>query len=721
MATIPDFDTLASIGQGDATGAAPRPGRLPSTMLAPRSIAVIGASDDRGKVGGRPIHYMSRFGFRGSIYPVNPRRQEVQGLRCYSGIADLPETPDMAVIAVAASAALAALRECGERGIGTAVVMSSGFGEIGAGGKQLQEQLVGVARQHGMRMLGPNAQGMANFRSGAVANFSTMFMEVPPEDGPVAILSQSGAASVMPYALLRERRIGVRYVVASGNDADVTIADLLSSVTEDDGIRIVLLYLEALGDVQALAAAAERARARGIVLVAIKAGSSGKGAAAAASHTGALATEDAVVSAFFRRHGIWRARTIQELAATVPLYLSRRSPGDGRLLVVSHSGAVGVMCADAAERLSLPVPDLAPATRERLLAIVPSFGSVQNPVDLTAGLMTDNSLFARALGALAADPGVDVVQVGMPVAGEGYDLDGFAEAAAAVGVAEGKLVVVSGPQRAVLDVFARRSLPTFQDDAAALAAVRQLVDHRRLLSKLPTAPGPAKAVRLPMPGAAATLSEADSLAVLASVGVPVVSHHVCGSLDEARRAFDGLAGRCVVKACSADAPHKSELGLVWLNVTTRQALDDAYSTCVARMAASGIAGTVIVARMEAGLRELAVGARRDPVFGPVVLLGDGGKYVEVLKDYALLLPPFAIQDAVDALRTLRIWPILQGARGEPAADLDGVSAIAVAVGELMRAAPDIESIDLNPVMVQPQGGGAIVVDALVTRMPGAVQ
>ena len=668
---------------------------------------------------------MSRFGFRGSIYPINPRRQEVQGLRCYSGIADLPEAPDMAVVAVAASAALAAVRECGEHGIGTIVVMSSGFGEIGAGGKQLQEQLVGIARQHGMRMLGPNAQGMANFQSGAVANFSTMFMEVPPQDGPVAIVSQSGAASVMPYALLRERRIGVRYVVASGNDADVTIADLLSSVTEDDGIRVVLLYLEALGDVQAGWAAAAgsggRARARGIVIVAIKAGSSRKGAAAAASHTGALATEDAVVSAFFRRHGVWRARTIQELVAAVPLYLSRRSPGDGRLLVVSHSGAVGVLCADAAERLGLPVPDLAPATRERLLAIVPSFGSVQNPVDLTAGLMTDNSLFARALGALAADPGVDVVQVGMPVAGEGYDVDGFAKAADAVGAAEGKLVVVSGPQRAVLDVFARRNLPTFQDDAAALAAVRQLVEHRRLLSKLPTAPSPARARRLPMPGAAATLSEADSLAVLASVGVPVVPHHVCANLDEARQAFDGLAGRCVVKACSADAPHKSELGLVWLNVTTRQALDDAYFACIARMAASGISGTVIVARMETGLRELAVGARRDPVFGPVVLLGDGGKYVEVLKDYALLLPPFGLQDAVDALRTLRIWPILQGARGEPAADLDSVSVIAVAVGELMRAAAEIESIDLNPVMVQPQGRGAIVVDALVTRMPGTVR
>ncbi|MBI2313670.1 MAG: acetate--CoA ligase family protein [Betaproteobacteria bacterium] len=686
--------------------------------LNPASVAIIGATDNRNKVGGRPIYYMKRFGYRGIIYPINPGRAQVQGVRCYPDLAALPEVPDLAVVAVSADRAMHAVRDCAERGVKVAVVMSSGFGETGKAGRKIERELVQNAARRGMRLIGPNAQGIANFSSGAVANFSTMFMEVAPEDGPIAIISQSGAASVMPYALLRERGLGVRYLMATGNDADVTVADLVDAVIEDPEIRLVLLYLESIKEAEALAAAAEKARARGVAIVAMKSGTSAKGISAASSHTGALATEDGVVSAFFRRHGIWRVRDVNEMVSAAPLYLSGRSPGQGRMLVMSHSGAVGVMCADTAERLGISVPDLSTETSRRLQEIVPSFGAIHNPVDLTAGLLSDGSMFGKALNVLLEDANVDVVHIGIPVAGEGYDVEGFAQSAAEISARAGKPVVISGPQTAVLKIFAGKGLPTYQNDTEALRSLKQYVDHRGLLSRRPAMQNAAPGVALDA-GTAPLLSEADSLKLLAGAGISVVAHRVCNSLEEARRALKALGGRCVLKACSAEVPHKSEHGLVWLGINSDAEIEAAYEACVRRMGELGVRGSVVVARMESGRRELVIGARRDPTFGPVVLVGDGGKYIEALKDCELLAAPFAEDEVLQALKRLRIWPILTGVRGEPAVDLNAVCGAAVALGGLISALPQIESIDMNPVMVKEAGGGAIVLDALVTLATGS--
>lgn len=690
-----------------------------SAALNPGSVAVLGATEDRNKVGGRPIYYMNRFGYRGSIFPINPSRAEVQGFTCHPDLGALDQAPDLAIVAVSADRTEGAVRACVDRGVRAAIIMSSGFGETGESGRQRESDLVRIASRSGMRLIGPNAQGIANFYAGAVANFSTIFMEVPPADGPVAIISQSGAASAMPYALLRERGIGVRYLMATGNDADVTVADFVDEVLEDPAIRVILLYLEAIRDAEVLAAAAAKARAKGVAIIALKSGTSAKGIAAASSHTGALATEDAVVTAFFRRHGIWRVRDIDELVSAVPLYLQGRAVGAGRTLVMSHSGAVGVVCADAAERLGLPMPDLSPQTCARLRDILPAFGAAQNPLDLTAGLLSDSSMFGNALAALAADDNIDVMHIGMPVAGEGYDIDGFAKAAGAVGSQVGKPVVVSGPQRNVLEVFTRWKLPTYQSDTGALRAIRQYVGHSHSLAARPAPSGRAFDSSLLGGSVGPILSEADSLRLLESTGISIVRHRLCRSLAEAVATFREFGGPCVVKASSADIPHKTELGLVWLNLRDEAAVESAYGTCLERMQALGAEGSVIVAQMRTGLREMVVGARRDPTFGPVVLVGDGGKYIEVLKDYELLVPPFALEEARAALERLRIWPILQGARGEPAADVEAICRATVALGDLIVALPRIESIDVNPVLVNPVGEGAVALDALISLHPGA--
>src|SRR3954464_14140084 len=302
------------------------------SALNPASVAIVGASDNPHKVGGRPILYLQRYGYRGAIYPINPARSTVQGLRAYPSIRETPSAPELAIVAIAGDEAVQAVEACAARGVKVAVVMTSGFGETGADGLTKQKQMVDAARRAGMRLIGPNCQGLANFATGMVANFSTIFNELEAKDGPVAIVSQSGANSQAIYTLLREKGLQARHVHATGNEADVTVADLAAAVVDDPGVHLVLLYMEAIKDPAMLAAAAASARGRDVPIVALKAARTASGQKAASSHTGALASEDRVVDAFLEHHGIRRARDPQELVAAAELYVSGRRPRGRRLV-----------------------------------------------------------------------------------------------------------------------------------------------------------------------------------------------------------------------------------------------------------------------------------------------------------------------------------------------------------------------------------------------------
>lgn len=694
-----------------------------AAMFSPRSVAVVGATEDRNRVGGRPLHYLRSFGFQGAVYPINPKRDTIQGYRAYASLEDLPEAPDVAVIAVGGDHVQGVLRQCAARGVHSAVVMSSGFGETGPEGVKRQADLVTEARALGVRLVGPNAQGVANFRSGAVLNFSTMFMEVPPQDGPVAVISQSGAASVMPYALLRERGIGVRYVVASGNDADASVSELALAAAADPDIRVLLLYIESLADPAVLAEVARVARARGAAVVALKSGRSAHGAKAAASHTGAMVNDDALVDAFFAAHGIWRADDVHGLVNAVELYLACGLRSARRLVVMSHSGAVGVVCADTAERLGVPMAELDRSTVQALARIMPGFATAQNPIDLTASLLADGTMFGRTLDALAADPQGDMFLIGVPVAGEGYDVPGMAADTARFLRGTGKPVVVSAPQASVRDAFRAAGVPVFGHETDALAALHQVGRHAALVQSVAGRDGDvsdesARPERRGGRGPTTTLSEADSLALLQSAGVPVVPHRLCRTASEAAQAWRELGPDVVVKACSAAIPHKSEHGLVFLNQRSEQDVRQAYEECVARVRALGqpLDG-VLVAQRVRGQREFALGVKQDPLFGTAVMVSDGGKYVEALKDFVVLLHPFTEQDVLDQLARLRIAPILAGVRGEPPVDLRVVARAAVALGRFAAERADrIASIDLNPLIAGAAGSGGWAVDAVIEEM-----
>jgi acyl-CoA synthetase (NDP forming) len=686
------------------------------TVLDPKSVAVIGASENPNKIGGRPLAYLSRFGFKGKVYPINPKRNEAQGLKAYPNLAALPEAPEVAVIVVPGELAVEAVEECARSGVQVAIVMASGFGETtDPVARANQQRIVELAHASGMRVIGPNSQGLANFSSGAVLSFSTMFLEAEPQDGPVAIVSQSGGMSVVPYGLLRSRGIGVRHVHATGNDADVTAAELAAVVAEESDLRLLLLYLESVRDAAPLARMADIAHRRGLPIVALKAGRTPAGQEAARSHTGALANEDRVVDAFFAQHGIWRARDMGELVHATELYLKGWQPQGRRLVAVSNSGAVCVMTADAASATGMPMAQLSQETRSAVAAILPSFATTTNPIDITAALLTNSRLFSDILPLLARDPAADAFLIGIPVAGQGYDVDGFARDSAAVAVQTGKPLVVSAPQPSIAAKFRDAGLPVFATESEAVAALNQFLSHLELMRNVVSSGASTQTVSVRAEANARLLNEADSLALVKGFGVPVVEHRLCRTVGEAARAMEALGVPVAAKGCSGDVVHKSELGLVRLNLRTQQEMRAAFGDIERRLREHGARfDGVLVEKMVAARRELMIGARIDPVFGPVVVVGDGGKYVEAMPDFELLLPPFDATTVRRALSRLRIAPLLDGVRGESPMDVGAFSAAAVAVGRLIDDdAAAVTSLDINPLGVGSVGEGCRALDAVV--------
>jgi acyl-CoA synthetase (NDP forming) len=689
--------------------------RLLDAALNPASIAIIGASDNSNKVGGRPLLYLSRFGFRGRVYPVNPNRDEVQGLRSYPDVFALPEAPDLAVIAAPGAGALQAVADCAARGVRAAIVIASGFGETRDHAAIMAErEMVACAGAVGMRLIGPNSQGLANFGCGAVASFSTMFLEVTPADGPVGIISQSGMMSVAPYGLLRRKGIGVRHVHATGNDADVSLSELALAVVLDPAVRLLLLYIESIRDAPTLARAAEVARQRDLPIVAVKTGRTPRGQAAARSHTNALANEDRIVDAFFRQHGIWRARDVHELVGAAELYLKGWRPDGRRLVAVSNSGASCVMAADAAHDLNLELAVLTERTSTELASQLPTFATVTNPIDITAALLGDSSLFGSIISVVGDDQGVDLLFVGLPVAGAGYDVAAFASAADDFMVTTGIPIVVAAPQENVADHFRRRFVPTFASQTEAMAVLAQLTQHTALMRRRRTTAEPARPLML-RPDRVGFLSESESLILLRDHGMPTVPYRLCQSPQEAAAAFQEFRGRVVAKACSAQFPHKSDHGLVALDLRSEAEVVRAYTSLGQKLQAlGGTSEGVIVAPMVSGRREFVLGSKVDPVFGPVVMIGDGGRYVEAFGDIAVMLPPFSADEVREALFTLRVAPLLRGVRGEPPLDVAALCAAAIRLAEIITAGAErIASIDVNPVMVGAAGEGLVIVDALV--------
>lgn len=695
------------------------------SLLSPRSVAILGASDNPLKAGGRPLDYMRRYGYAGRIFPVNPKRAEIQGLAAWPELAALPEAPDVVVISLAGAEVEQAIDQCIAVGARGAVIYSSGFAELGADGAAQQRRLVERARAGGLRLFGPNTQGVANFAGGAVLHFSTMINEEAGQDGPVAIVSQSGAGSSIVYGGLRRKGIGVRYMVATGNEADVTAAEVLRAVAEDEAVRVLLLYVESLRDPAVLAEAARIAHRRDVPILAVKAGRTRAGQATASSHTGALAGEDALADAFLRQHGILRLNDFRELSEYAQIFAGGQRPRGRKVVAISNSGATCVLAADAAETQGLDLCQFDDAGTAALRTVLPAYVSARNPIDMTTALLGQPQIYGHTLDAVAAQRQADMIFVGFPIGGEGYDFDDFSAQTGRFAAASGVPVAVSANQEWVARAFRAQGVPVFDSERAAMQALALLAGYGEARAAALAAPAPAGVPAAhggrdggrDGDGGGLALDEVQSLAALAAAGLPVVAHRLCRSADDVRRALAELGTPVVAKGVSPDVTHKSEHGLVRLNLASEAEALAAYDDLDRILRGMAVRhGGVLLARQQRGAFELAIGAHIDAAYGPVVMVGQGGVLVEALEDVQFLVAPFSAEQARAAIGRLRIAPAFAALRGMEAVDTDRLAMLLVRLGDWMaQAGGQVRSVDANPVIVPRGAADPVLVDAVVIR------
>ncbi|GAA5167970.1 MULTISPECIES: acetate--CoA ligase family protein [Amycolatopsis] len=698
-------------------------------LFRPASVVVVGASNERTKIGGRLLSHLLRYGYTGRLYVVHPSDPAVQGVAAYRSVDELPADSalDLAIVAVPAVRVPETIRSLAHRGVRVAVIVSSGFGETGDAGRALEDEVRDCARRSGMRVLGPNCQGVANTSVGLAASFSSVFgrtEEVP--DGTTAVISQSGAMAAVLTELSSGHVDGVRYWAATGNELDLTVADLVAEVATDPGVRVVQVYLENMRAADRLVQAARTAHERGAAVLVLKAGASEEGARAASSHTGALAQEDKVVDAFLSRHGLVRARDARQMSELARLFAGRKKPRGNRVGIVTNSGGLGVLLADEAAVNGLAMAEFGPDTRTRLTETLPPFAATANPIDVTAQLLSRPELLGAAIRAVEAEPGVDVVVVALGILGDYYDLDRILADVVELDRRTEKLVVVCwvAGDAAMPGRLAGAGIPTYDDTAATMRALGAFVAHARHVERErradPQTSVPTARLTGPLPRAAGgPLSEAAGKRLLRSWGLPVVDGRLAVSADEAAAAARELGFPVVLKVSAAGLAHKTELGLVDVGIGDEAELRAAAARMLAATEANvhgdgQVDGLLVEPCLDGGL-EMSVGLLRDPSVGNVVVVGAGGTAAEVLADVQLLIPPLTTELVREAIHRLRVAPLLHGFRGAPARDVDSLVRLVLDLATTPAVlAGQVASLDLNPVLVMPSGQGSVAVDVALT-------
>lgn len=702
-----------------STPASDRTSRI-RRLLRPQSIALVGASADLGKINGRPLKHLLGKGYAGRILPVNPKYEAIAGVPCVANIAALPEAADLAVVMVPAAEVIGSVRALGARGVGAAVVFSSGFGEMGPEGKVLEAQLAAAAREAGVALLGPNCLGFVNAFENVYATFS-QYADGPTGAGPIGFVTQSGAFGTAIAALVRQRGLGLGYFVNTGNQADLSFAELMGEVVEDPRIRVCAGYLEGLDDGAALVALAERCRALGKPLVLTKVGRLAAGARAAASHTGSLAVPDTVFDAVLRQHGVLRARNEEQMLDMLEALAQPRAAAGPGLGIATQSGGAGVMMADRAEELGLQVPTLTPEVQRRVAAVMPAFGAAGNPVDVTGQFVARPELLREAVLALMDDPQVHVGIVWLQLMTAHVDtLVPLFEAIHAATTKPVFVCWVAAPPEALQRLRAAGIVVYGAGERAVEGAAALVAWHatlRRQAEPLPALPPPA----WPGPPAAGVQPSVQATEWLRAAGVPMAPVALAADEDAAVAAWRAFAAPVALKIESPDLTHKTEVGGVLLRLDDEAALRQGWRRLMANVRAKAPQARIdgaIVQPMAGGQLELVVGVQRDPLFGMVVMVGFGGVWVEVLKDVSFRRAPFGPGEAGRMLAELRLAPLLDGVRGQPAVDREAIARLLSQLSCWAEAmAPWLAELDLNPIRVGPDG--PLAVDCvMVLRPPG---
>ncbi len=698
-------------------------------LLHPRSVAVVGASRSRGKIGGALTANLLRAGFNGPLYPVNPAAGEVMGLRCYPSVAAIGAPVDLALIAVPADLVHGAIEDCARAHVHGVVVITSGFAEVSPEGRAQEQRLFETVRASGMRMVGPNCLGVLN--TDPAVRLDGTFAPTAPPAGNIGMYSQSGALGIAILDYMNSRGLGISTFVSAGNRPDVSNNDLLAYWLDDARTGVVVLYLESVGNPRKFARLApEVARRRPIV--AVKSGRSAAGRRAASSHSAALANLDVAVEALFEQAGVIRTNTLMELFDVVAMLSTQPVPAGPRVGVVTNAGGPGILLADACEAQGLALPPLDETTVASLRSFLPKRASFGNPVDLTATAGPED--YARAIAAVGADPNVDsLVAVHIPVteALRSTAADGIARGAAQVPAHKPVLTVFLSSQwpPAVIHAGAHGQIPSYafpENAAMVLAAAFRYARWRErprgtALELSPFAMGAVRAVVdrvLKDAGGPIWLAPEDIATILRAAGIEVALA-ARASVADAPQVADRIGYPLVAKMIAPSVTHKSEIGGVIMGLNSPLAVAEAAVTLAerARTAGAALEGVLLQREVQGGIEAL-VGVTTDPTFGPLVVCGLGGVMVELIHDVAFRLSPVTDIDAREMMASLKTSRLLDGYRGAAPGDRTALAAVLQRVSALIEAIPELTEMDLNPVKVLPPGKGATVVDARMRLHPG---
>lgn len=717
--------------------------------FAPRGIAIIGASGDPTRIGGHPLRALRNAGYSGGIYPVNPRYPEIAGTRCYPSAKAIDGPCDLAIVAVPAAAAPAAVREAGEAGIAVAVVLTAGFREAGADGRKLEDALLVAARETGIRVIGPNCQGLLVLQPRVWAVFGSLAEETELRPGRVSGAFQSGGFGFGIVNLAEQQGAGFRICVSTGNETDVTMPELLGAMIEDEGTDMAFGLLEGTPDARRLLEVGRRSLEIGKPVLIWKSASTAEGARAAASHTANLTGAAALWRAAIRQAGLIEVDDVEPITDMAKLVAQGRLPRGPRVGVLSISGGSSIVFADRATPNGLMLPAFTDETRAKLRKIIPVFGSIENPADVTASVFNDMTVLTGAIEIVLADPNIDQVVL-MLASLPGPPALRAAEAiAAAAGRSDKPVTLVwsgrrskSEPAYAVLEAARVPIVPTPSRMASAMARLtRFALDRKKMHDRTFACPLPGEGQggigsrssdAFPLSPDLSSrggegpraLSEVESKKLLAAYGIPVTREVLVPSGADPIAAARDLKPPFAVKIVSADIAHKSDIGGVRLKVGASAELAAAVRevTDNTRRAKPGAAiDGVLVAEMASGL-EVLIGVVDDASFGPAVALGMGGVLAEVLGDVTHRIAPFDLDTAHEMIAELKASALFKGFRGAPPADTDALADVLVQVSQLAMALRGrLVELDINPVFVRPAGQGVVAADALAVLRPAAAK
>jgi acetate---CoA ligase (ADP-forming) len=699
-------------------------------LLRPASVAIVGATPGTGR-GGWIHEQLLRLGYAGPIYPVNPKYSEIRGAKAYPSLLDIPAPVEFVAVALGASQAIRVMKQCAQKQVRAALFVASGFAETGPAGRAIQNELRRLAVDHGIAVCGPNCYGIANIHGRFAAYGGSLTQPLRP--GPIALLFQSGALTHAVMDPVAARTSGYSYIITTGNEAVVELADYVAALADDPHTRVIACFVEGFKSPERFFAAARQAIGQGKRLVILKTGRSELAQRAALAHTGALTGPDDVYDALFRQLGIARVADLDELIETAEL-LSLAAPAPaGTTAIISISGGSCGVAADLAQSLGLALAPIRAPTSDRLRAILPPFATAHNPLDLTGAIGEDPALLPGALAALAAEPQVNVVALALntPFGGDQPAqalYQAMCRAVAASAVASDTLHVVFSMSSGQYDpeivrIMRAAGVPLLMGMRESLAALAHWQRGRAIVELRDPAvlagPELARAAELVRRSADVALSEHAAKAVLAAAGMPICREIAATTLDATVQAAEQIGYPVALKINSPDIPHKTEAGCVRLNLDSSQAVTDAFQVIGDRARqyrpAARIDGVLIQEMVRGGLETLA-GVTNYPGLGPVIVFGLGGVLVELLGDWAMRLAPIGEAEALAMIAETRAARILDGWRGGPPLD---VAALAQALVQLARLGwqlrDTIAAIDINPLVVLPRGQGVKVVDALIVR------